>query len=102
MHPWPNKSTDTVKGVSYAALLACTIRPRSSSSQRDSSKGAQMRPRTMGSHEVDDFGRGMPRGDEEVAFIFAILVIHDDDDFTALDRFDGFWDSVQFGHVRQR
>ena len=40
----------------------------------------------------------MPRGYEEVAFIFAILVIHDDDDFAVLNRFDGFRDGVQ-GHA---
>ena len=49
----------------------------------------------MGCHEVDHFRSGMPRGNEEVSFIFAILVIHDDDDFASLDGFDGFWNGMQ-------
>ena len=53
---------------------------------------------TMRGHKVDDFGRSMSRGDEKIPFVFSILVVHHDDDFTALDGFDGLWDGVQLRH----
>ena len=52
----------------------------------------------MRCHEVDDFGRSMSRGNEKIPFVFSILVVHHDDDFTALDGFDGLWDGVQLRH----
>ena len=45
VHPLPTRSTLTVKGVSNAALLRLTMSSSSSSSQRSSMRGAQIKPR---------------------------------------------------------
>ena len=56
----------------------------------------------MGGHEVDDLGRGVFRRDEEIAFVFAVLVVDDDDDFSASNGLDGFRNRVQLRHVTRR
>ena len=56
----------------------------------------------MGGHEVDDFGRGVFRRDEKIAFVFAVFVVHDDDDFSASNGFNGFRNRVQLRHVTRR
>ncbi len=43
-------------------------------------------------HEVDGFGRDHLGGHGEVAFVLAILVIHDDDHLSGADVGDGFFD----------
>ena len=40
-------------------------------------------PAPVGDHEVDDFGRHLFGGADEIAFVFAIFGIDDDDDFAA-------------------
>ena len=40
-------------------------------------------------------GTAVTHRHDEIALIFAILVIHDDDDFAILNGFDGFWKGVQ-------
>ena len=94
VHPWPVKSTDTVNGYE-SCVVGSTIKPKSNSSQRDSSRGAQISLPTMGGHEVDDFGRGVFCRDEKVPFIFSVLVVHDDDDFSASNGLDGFRNRVR-------
>ena len=59
-------------------------------------------PTAVSRHEVDHFWRRVARGEKEIAFVFAILVVHDDDDFTALDGLDGLRDGVQLRHRGQR
>ena len=39
----------------------------------------------------------MGGGDDHVAFVFAIVVVGDDDDFAAGEGFDGFVDAVGHG-----
>ena len=58
-------------------------------------------PSSVGGHEVDDFRGGMPRGNEEVPFVLAIFIVHDNDDFSSLDGFDGFRNGVQGWHGRK-
>ena len=76
----PASITDTVKGVSNVALFRSTIKPRSNSSQRASSKGANQTP-AMGGHEVDHLRGGVPCCNQKVPFVFPILVVDHDDEF---------------------
>ena len=39
-------------------------------------------------HEVDRFGSDLFRGEREIAFVFAILVVDDDDHSPGADLFD--------------
>lgn len=50
----------------------------------------------VGGHEVDDLGGDVSGGGDEVAFVFAVFVVHDDDEFAFLDVGDGFGDGVEF------
>ena len=53
---------------------------------------------SMGGHEVDHFWRCVPRGDQKVPFVFSILVVDHDDDFTLANGFNGLRNAVEFGH----
>ena len=46
----------------------------------------------VGGHEVDDFRRDALGGDGEIAFVFAVLVVDDDDDAAVAQFVDGFGD----------
>ena len=46
-------------------------------------------------HEIDDFGRDLFGGDDEVAFVFAVFVVHDDHDLAVAEIFDGLFDAIQ-------
>ena len=48
-------------------------------------------------HEVDGFGGDVFGGDDQVAFVFAVFVIHEDDHFAGADVVDDFRGGVQ-GH----
>ena len=48
-------------------------------------------------HEVDGFGGDVFGGDDQVAFVFAVFVIHEDDHFADADVVDDFRGGVQ-GH----
>ncbi len=45
-------------------------------------------PAAVGDHEVDDFGRHLFGGADEIAFIFAVFGIDDDDDLPAANSGD--------------
>jgi hypothetical protein len=47
-------------------------------------------------HEVDGFGRYFVGGDGEVAFVFAILIIHNDKDLTLTEVIDGVCDGGEW------
>ena len=46
--------------------------------------GTQINPRPIFRHEIDRFGRDDFGGHDQIAFVFAVGVIHDDDHFTRL------------------
>ena len=52
----------------------------------------------MGGHEVDVFRRDMGRSHEEIALVFPVFVVHDDNDFTASDGLDGLGNRVEHAH----
>ena len=54
-------------------------------------------------HEIDGGGRGELRGHEEVAFVLAVGIVHDDHHFAALDVGNDGFDAVESGfHLRQK
>ena len=59
--------------------------------------GANQTP-AMGGHEVDHLRGGVPRCDQKVPFVFSILVVDHDDDFTLANGFNGLRNAVEFGH----
>ena len=46
-------------------------------------------------HEVDHLGRGEPRCSHEIAFVFPVFIVHDDDHLSLPDVFDGILDGVE-------
>ncbi len=50
-------------------------------------------------HEIDGFGSDFFRGHGEVAFVFAVLVIDQDDHAALADFLDGFFDGGEIGLV---
>src|SRR3989442_15913273 len=48
-------------------------------------------------HEVDGVGRDFIGGHGQVAFVFAVLVVHQDDHAALANVFDGFFDSGEIG-----
>jgi hypothetical protein len=49
----------------------------------------------MFGHEVDGLGRHVLGGNDEIAFILAIFVIHEDDEFPILDVPNCVFDAVK-------
>ena len=58
-------------------------------------RGAQ-HAATVLEHEIDDFGRHLLGSYDEVAFVFPVFVIDDDDDFSLAEIFDGFLYRIQY------
>jgi hypothetical protein len=50
-------------------------------------------------HEVDRVGRDFFGGHGEVAFVFAVLVVHEDDHAALANFFDGFFDGSEMREV---
>ena len=61
-------------------------------------RGAQ-HAATVLEHEIDDFGRHLLGSYDEVAFVFPVFVIDDDDDFSLAEIFDGFLYRIQYFFV---
>ena len=59
-------------------------------------------PTSVGGHEVDDLRCGVACSDQKVTFVFAVFIVHDNDDFATANRFDGFGNRIQLRHVGQR
>ena len=49
-------------------------------------------PPPVGDHEIDDFGRDPLGRADEIALVFAVLVVHRDDDAAGRDGLDGRFD----------
>ena len=56
--------------------------------------GAYQTP-SFGGHEVDHFWSGMPSSSHEITFVFPVLIVNDDDDFTVFDVFNRVLDPVK-------
>ena len=52
----------------------------------------------MGGHEVDVFRRDMGRRHEEIALVFPVFIVDDDDNLTASDGLDGLGNRIQHTH----
>ena len=57
---------------------------------------------TMSCHEVDDFWGCVSSGNEKITFILSILIVHDNDDFSAANGIDGLRNGVQLRHQVRR
>ena len=57
--------------------------------------GTQIKPRPKLRHEIDGGGRGVLRGHDKVAFVFAVGVVHDDDHFAFAEVGDDGFDVVE-------
>ena len=60
--------------------------------------GGADEPASMGGHEVDRLGGDLGGGADEVALVFAVFVIDDDDKPTKPDVGDEVFDGREFGH----
>ena len=49
----------------------------------------------VGGHEIDGFGRHRFGGADEIPFVFAVFVIHDNNDFTGAKIGEGFFNGVE-------
>jgi len=71
---------DAERGVEASAVLLVVdhewdpqlVQPLSRHGQAD-------QPTAVAGHEVDDLRRGLLGGDGQIAFVLAVLVVHDDD-----------------------
>jgi hypothetical protein len=59
------------------------------------SQGETDQPTAMFGHEVDGLGRHVLSGNDEIAFILAVFVIDEDDEFPRLDVPDCVFDAVK-------
>ena len=50
---------------------------------------------TVPQHKIDVFRRNFFRGADEVALVFAVFVVDDDDDFALFERVDRFFDRIE-------
>ena len=73
----------------FASTIGCKLEPLADLRQdRHAELAAAVRD-----HEVDGFGRRLFGGADEVAFVFTVLGIDDDDDPTGADRLNGLFNS---------
>ena len=88
----------------------CSSRPSGGDSSRSADLGQDRHaelPAALRDHEVDRLGRGLFGGTDEVALVFAVFGIDDDDDSPLANGLDGFVDRgkrvlhVEFLSVRQ-
>ena len=50
---------------------------------------------TVFQHKVDVFRRRFFGGANEIAFVFTVFVVHNDNDFAFFERFDRFFDRIE-------
>lgn len=58
-------------------------------------EGSADQSASLDRHEVDHFWRGEPRCSHEIAFVFPVFIVHDDDHLSLSDVFDGILDGVE-------
>ncbi len=91
----PRASTDTVeRGFEHCGVVAHHLRnlqfvePRSEQRHADQAAG-------LFAHEVDRLGRDLLGRHHEVAFVFAVLVVEDDDHLAGADVVDCILDRIE-------
>ena len=85
------------EGGAVDAVLIGDMSGRWSSSQRSSVSAQADQAAAVLGHEVDGFGRDFFGGHGEVAFVFAVFVVDQDDHAALADFFDGFFDGGENG-----
>jgi len=72
-------------------VIALHHKRETESVRRIGQDGCADKATSMGGHEVDDLRRDFLGGTDQVAFVFAIFVIYNDDDFSFADVGDEFF-----------
>ena len=89
-------SMDSVNAVPSAEVLIGDIGGRCSSSQRSSVSARQIRPRPYLAMKLICSGRDLLRDKGQIAFVFAVLVIHQNDLAALAKLLDGFFYGGKF------
>ena len=88
-------SMDTVKAVPKVAVFSIACCGRWSSSTRWGVRGETDQPTGMSGHEINGLRRHVLSGNDEIAFILAIFVIDEDDEFPLLDVPNCLFDAMK-------
>ena len=90
-------STETVNAVRWPSVFSLpdTMSGSCSSSSRSPSIGKTDHAARVADHERHLVGRHLLGGDDEIAFVLAVLVVDDDDELAALDRVDRALDGFE-------
>ena len=83
---------EIANAVSWVSAFSGTIGGMPSWSSRSATIGMQIRPATVGRHEVDGFRGDLLGGDDEVAFVLTVRVVDDDHDPPRLHLLERFFD----------
>ena len=86
--PW-RTSTDTVNAVPSGASLSATMGSRCRRRASSGASGAQTMPEVWRMMNAIFSGVHRLRGDKQIAFVLAIVIIGDDDDLAAREGGDG-------------
>ena len=92
-------SMDSVKLVRCSRCVSLTMSGRRSWRQRSAVSVRQMRPRPKRAMKLTSSAPHLLRGHDEVAFVFAILVVHDHHHAPGGDVGEDFFDAVERLHV---
>ena len=84
----PFASIETVNAVSNCAVFFATICGRSSSIEPLFGHRQADQPAAVRGHEIDRLRRDALRGDGQIAFVLAVLVVDDDDHLAVADGLD--------------
>ena len=79
----------SVKAVPKREVFSCDIRRQAQVVGALLGEGQADEAAAVAGHEVDGFGSDIFGGQREVAFVFAVFVVHDDDHAAGLDLGDG-------------
>ncbi len=85
-------SMDSQNAVPKREVFLADIRGRCNASQRSGGKRQADQAAAVGGHEVDGLVRDHLRGHGQIAFVFTILVVDDDQHFAGAEIDQGFRD----------
>ena len=84
-------SMDSVNAVPKCEVFSAVIGPKAQVVETLFGHGQADQAAAVLRHEVDGFGRDLFGGHGEVAFVFAVFVVDDDDHASGADLFQRSW-----------
>ena len=93
----PRASIETVKAVPKFDVFSSTIGGSSSASQRSSVSARQISPRPSRAMKLIASAVTFSAGEHEIALVFAVLVVDDDDELSRLQILDRLRDGGEGG-----